>query len=540
MNDKTLTIVIPARNEMFLARTIKDILENSEGETDVIAVLDGQWTGDPIPVDERVTVVLLPESIGQRAATNLAVKLSKSKYIMKVDAHCSFDKGFDRKMMDAMQDNFTMVPTMKNLHAFDWVCPDGHRTYQGAPGPCNPKDDRGKSLGIVCGKPTVMEVVWRAKNSPNSTAFRFDKTLHFQYWSQYKKRQTGDVVDTMTIQGSAFMLTRAKYWELDICSEEFGSWGQQGVEVACKTWLSGGRVVCLRTTWYAHMFRTQEGFKFPYHNPESEIEKNRKLSRELFQNNKWPKAIRTFESLLEQFAPIPDWHDTQTKGIIYYADMLHDPKMLKACQEQLQLAKAHRLVAVTLNKPTEFGKNIVVEGTRGPEMMFKQIITGLEAIDTDIIFLAESDVLYHPSHFDFTPPRKDTFYYNTNVWKVWVKDGFASRVENMKQLSGLCVYRETMIAHMKERLEYIKEYGFTTKMGFEPFTHTRVKWPTQFRAESWESPVPNVCFRHDKNITKSKRSPDEFRDQRHAKGWQESDTVPGWGKTEEILKIIGL
>ncbi len=57
-----------------------------------------------------------------------------------------------------------------------------------------------------------------------------------------KKQQEGDLVETMSLQGSCFMMTRKKYWELDICSEDFNSWGQQGVEVACKTWLSGGKV----------------------------------------------------------------------------------------------------------------------------------------------------------------------------------------------------------------------------------------------------------------------------------------------------------
>ena len=94
-----LSILIPARNEMFLARTIEDILNNIEGNTEIIAVMDGYWTDPPIPQHERVTVIYNPESIGQRAATNQAAKLSKAKYLMKCDAHCAFDKGFDVKMI---------------------------------------------------------------------------------------------------------------------------------------------------------------------------------------------------------------------------------------------------------------------------------------------------------------------------------------------------------------------------------------------------------------------------------------------------------
>jgi glycosyltransferase involved in cell wall biosynthesis len=289
-----LSILIPARNEMWLARTIQDILAHLEGDTEIIAVLDGQWAEPVIPDHERVTLIYHSQSIGQRAATNEAAKLSTAKYLMKCDAHCAFDQGFDVKMLADMQDNWTMAPLMRNLHVFDWVCQNGHRRYQGPSGPCK-----------ECGEPTERDVVWIAKNNPQSTAYRFDRDLHFQYWDAYKKQQTGDLVETMSLQGSCFMLTRAKYFELDICEERHGSWGQQGTEVACKTWLSGGKCIVNKRTWYAHLFRTQGGdFGFPYPNPG--IEQARKYSQDLWLNNKWDKAVHPLEWLIEKFNP-PDW-----------------------------------------------------------------------------------------------------------------------------------------------------------------------------------------------------------------------------------------
>jgi hypothetical protein len=38
-----LIILIPSRNEMFLRRTIKDALQQSRADTEIIAVLDGAW-----------------------------------------------------------------------------------------------------------------------------------------------------------------------------------------------------------------------------------------------------------------------------------------------------------------------------------------------------------------------------------------------------------------------------------------------------------------------------------------------------------------
>ena len=173
MTTYDLSILIPGRNEMFLGKTIENILANIEGKTEVIAVLDGYTVPVPeLPQDSRVTIVNLPKSIGQRAATNVAARLSKSKYLMKCDAHCSFDKGFDVKMIAEMHDDWTMVPLMKNLHAFDWLCPDGHRRYQGPSGPCS-----------ECGKPTVRDIFWKAKERPNSVSYCFDSVPHFQYFN---------------------------------------------------------------------------------------------------------------------------------------------------------------------------------------------------------------------------------------------------------------------------------------------------------------------------------------------------------------------
>jgi glycosyltransferase involved in cell wall biosynthesis len=307
-----LSILIPARNEEFLSRTVKDILTHIRGNTEIIVVLDGEWVDPPVEQHERVTVIYHPKSIGQRAATNEACRLSKAKYVMKVDAHCAFDKGFDVKMMRDMQDDWTMIPVMRNLHAFNWICKKcGNKWYQ-SPTPqhcCS--DGKGKVKNESCDSTEFeREIVWIPKKRPTNSAFRFDKNMKFQYWGGYKRRQEGDLVDTLSIQGSCFMLTRKKYWELDICSEDFHSWGQQGVEVACKTWLSGGRVVVNKNTWYAHLFRTQGGdFGFPYTQSPKKIEANRELSIDLFVNNKWKGAKHDFQWLIDKFSPVPEWSD---------------------------------------------------------------------------------------------------------------------------------------------------------------------------------------------------------------------------------------
>ena len=615
-----LSILIPARNEIFLKNTIEDILKNIEGNTEIITVLDGAWADPPIQDDPRVTIIHHSQSIGQRAATNEAARLSHAKYVMKCDAHCAFDKGFDVKLMAEMHDDWTMAPLMKNLHAFDWICPDSHRRYQGPSGPC-----------LVCAKETKRNILWKAKDRPNSVSYCFDSTPHFQYFPEYTKRPEGqgDICETMSLQGSCFMLTRDKYWELNICDENFGSWGSQGIEVAAKTWLSGGRVMVNKKTWYAHMFRTQGGdFGFPYPISASDQDKAKSFARDLFFNNKWDKQIHPLSWLVEKFWPVKGWTDedlvklkantfkfrdssldakpvesepqedaltsaeceaealtlelgltgtntvTQTgsdtpavsqedllpspqskptKEIIYYTDNQLKLEISHKVQNQLRIISAAAkipIVSVSLKPMPHFGnQNVYLPLERSYLTMFKQILAGLEASTADVIFLCEHDVLYHPSHFNFTPPKKDVYYYNTNIWKVRFTDGHAVHYD-VRQTGGLCASRDLLITHYKERIRRIeadwdnlpnhKMGKYSYSMGLQPGTRKRPKGVDDFKSENWESEFPNIDIRHGKNLTSTsdRWSLREFGKKKYTIAWIESDNIPGWGSFQNIWSNI--
>lgn len=309
---RELSILIPARNEEFLAKTIENILENIEADTEIIAVMDGQWNDPPVPQHEKVKIIKTGKVVGQRAATNLACKISTAKYVMKVDAHCAFDKGFDRKLIADMQDDWTVVPTMRNLWAFDWKCMKcGKRVYQDKSNVCP-----------VCNVEMKKKMVWQGKESPQSNSYTFDTEPHFQYFRDYNKRPEGkgDLTESMSLQGSFFMCTRDKYWELNLCDEKLGSWGSQGIEVAVKTWLSGGKVMVNQKTWYAHMFRTkpQNGFGFPYEQKGSEVAKTKQNVKDLFWENKWDKQVKPLSWLVERFWPIPNWTEEDLNKLKIY------------------------------------------------------------------------------------------------------------------------------------------------------------------------------------------------------------------------------
>lgn len=741
-----LSVIIPSRNEMFLARTIDDLLEHIEGNTEIIVGLDGKWSDPPLVDHPRLTVVYYPESIGQRAMSNQLVQLSNAKYVMKVDAHCAFDQGFDVKMIEAYKelgDDVTMVPVMRNLHAFNWVCPDGHTRYQGPSGPCKEVVDAEK--GTLCGKDVVRDVVWIPKTSPRSTSYSFDPEPHFQYFGEWKKKQVGDLVETMSLQGSCFMLTREKYWSLGICDEFFGSWGSQGIEVSVKTRLSGGNVICNKRTWYAHMFRTQGGdFSFPYQQKQSKVDEAKKKAKDLFFDNKWDKQIYPLSTIIEHFWPVNHWTEEDlkklkqreietersgiysikssetgrvyigsainianrifehtrklkqndhhnihlqnvynkygaddlkfevlyfcsnddlltfeqkfideckedigwdmmfnieptagsslgrvcsdetkekisiaqtgktawnkgltketddrvkkyceklkgghpwnnkehprgmlgkkhteetkqrisnsskdmehtrndigqfvkkpTKAIIYYTDNQLKLKIAHAVQKQLRKVSEEKdipIVSASLKPMTNMGTNIHVNMEYGRLAMMTQILAALEASTADIVYFCEHDVLYHSTHFDFTPPERGIFYYDQNWWKVRTDDSYAIHYD-ANQLSGLCCYRETALPEFRERVRRIQKEGWRSSMGYEPGTRgiSRGGFSDSPWA-SWKAPLPSIDIKHGRNLTTQRWQKENFHNQQNCQGWAETtaDKIEGW---TGLMDLVGI
>jgi len=579
-----VSVIIPARCEMFLSGTIEHILGAIEADTEIIAVLDGYWPDPPIPRDSRVTVIHHSVSIGQRAAVNEAAELSQAKYIIKTDGHSMFDKGFDVKLMADCEYDWTVLPRMYNLHVFDWVCEKDHRFYQDKADPFKKVNlcvdvakytlnDIYKQAGKIekekgkkesekflkknktqiaelkymiqqnCQKVCKMEYLWQRRKNKKTDYMHLDNDLKVQYWGEYGTRPEaqGDITDVMNGIGACWFQHRERFLELGGLDEKHGSWGQVGCEVACKAWLSGGRHVVNKKTWFAHMFRTTGSFSFPYKIHGSDQEKARKYSRKLWKENKWPLQQRKFQWLIDKFAPVPTWHAqfNVSKGLAYYTDNRASEQIVHVNRMLLNKI-GYPIVSVSLF-PIDFGKNIVFAKTRSQLTMFKQILLGLEALDTDIAFLVEHDMLYHPTHFDFTPEKKDVYYYNTNTYKLREEDGQALYYY-CQQTSGLCAYRELLVEHYRKRIERVEKDGHDRRTGYEPGTHSYPRGIDNHKAISWESQFPNVDIRHAYNLTPNRFKQDQFNSPRSCRGWLLAEEIPGWGKTKgrfnEFIKEI--
>lgn len=214
-----------------------------------------------------------------------------------------------------------------------------------------------------------------------------------------------------------------------------------------------------------------------------------------------------------------------SKGILYYTDSQLDPKIAELVRSQL-LGTGLPIVSASL-EPLDFGTNFHVKMQRGYEAYFNQILTCLENSTADVVYFCEHDNLLHPSHFEFTPPTKDKFYYDLNWWKVR-KDGLAVHWD-AAQVSGLCCYRELALEYYRERVRTFNLDSFDRK--FEPTVNIEY--------ETWWAEFPSIDIRHNQNLTYNKWKLDHFRDKSTAVNFKQTtiDKIPGWTKLGDILYL---
>jgi len=210
----SVSVIIPARKERFLDKTIREIQEKFEGDYEIIVTLDGE---DANRLD-GVIYIYNEESQGMRTAINQAVAVANGKYLMKLDAHCMLDKGIDQKLKKAHQPNWVQIPTRKRLNAKEWVFSQPNRAdinYMAlAKGFIGYKDGR--------------------KNKDPELAKKL-------------------LDDTETFQGSCYFIERAFFSSIGLLDDKnFSGSGHEAQEIAFKVRGNGGRVVRNKTTWYAH------------------------------------------------------------------------------------------------------------------------------------------------------------------------------------------------------------------------------------------------------------------------------------------------
>jgi glycosyltransferase involved in cell wall biosynthesis len=269
-----LSIIIPSRNEKFLYKTVESLLANARGEIEIIAVLDGY--DEAMPDDSRVLTLRLSVPHGMRYSINSAVSIAKGEYILKCDAHCLFAEGFDIDLVKEMQDDWVMIPRRYSLDAENWCKTDATpKDYHYL---CYPGINNNELHGVV----------WR------------DRAV---------QRKDILIDDEMSSQGSCWVMKKSYFQRMGFESEYgYGTFSQEFQEVGLKTWLSGGRVVINKKTWYAHLHKgKQYGRMWQWSSVDSEVKRGKKWSGWYWMNNMWKERKYDIEWLIDKFSPVPEW-----------------------------------------------------------------------------------------------------------------------------------------------------------------------------------------------------------------------------------------
>jgi len=267
-----LSVIIPSRNEKYLQKTILDVLQKAVGDIQVIVILDGYWCDIKEYInDKRVTYIHFSDARGMRNAINSGVSIAKGAYILKCDAHCMFEHGFDTKLIESCKEKTIVVPRRYALDPEKWELID------------NPK----YPIDYMYLSSDFHGVPWEEKNKD-------------------EKLKEKKIDDLMSAQGSCWMMEKRYYNELELLDEEsYGTFYNEFQEIGLKCWLSGGRVIVNKNTWYAHWHKPKEvgrGYSL-----EKGLQEQAESFTKRWMATGWRKQNLPITWLIEKFAPVPTW-----------------------------------------------------------------------------------------------------------------------------------------------------------------------------------------------------------------------------------------
>jgi hypothetical protein len=344
-----------------------------------------------------------------------------------------------------------------------------------------------------------------------------------------------DIADTMTCVGACFFMHLNRFWDLGGCDEAHGHWGQQGVEVSLKAWLSGGRFCVNKKTWFAHYFRTaKEGpAQVPWPMSGKQQEKTRKFSIDFWTSGKWPLAKRPLRWVVDHFAPVPTWNGeltpqatkpkTSDLTILYYT--ANECKVREYIQSQLQ-KHAYPIVSVS-QEPLDFGENICVGKIgRSLQNIYWQVLQGAKRAKTDYVALCEDDCLYVPEHFNYRPAA-DRFAYNLNRWLLHTEDAMYSY--RKRPVLSQCIAPRQLLIDCLERRFQLKE--IPKKYCGEPGLFDHKLGLPKLKYETFETKEPNVVVCHNKDTSGRKY---------HGHHAEARKRLLPWGTGSRVLKKMGV
>jgi len=287
-----VSVILPARNELYLAQTVNDLMKNLTGDTEVIVVLDGYWP-DKLPDDDKRLTILHREKKGMRASINAGVAVARGEYVLKLDAHCRVAYGFDEVLSSQCDKDWIIIPRRYSLELDTWS-PKRYRPF----------------------------VDYEYLHWPFGPEMRKRPGLRAWVWDdRIIKRVDKELDENMTFQGSSWLMHRDYFINgIGYLSDDgYGTFICEAQEIGLKCWLGGGKIMTNKKTWYAHLWKGQPyrdaykalyGASYTRIGP-TEFKDGNQFTIDYWLNNKWDGRKHDFEWLIDKFAPVPSWKEEE-------------------------------------------------------------------------------------------------------------------------------------------------------------------------------------------------------------------------------------
>jgi glycosyltransferase involved in cell wall biosynthesis len=227
-----LSCIIPSYRgiDPYLPKTVRSLLDNAEGQVEVIVVLDGGWC-EPVN-DPRVHYLHKGRNEGMREAINSGVQIARGDFLLRSDEHCAYSRGYDLILTKDCPEGHIVTPRRYFLDPVKWERMDK--------------------------RPIDYEKLLIHRQYPKFTG---------EEWrSRAKERKDILVDETMMMQGSCWCM-RKSWWDKVIVrleTEGYGPMYGDQLEMAMKTWQAGGKLMVNKNCWFAHKHRD---FKRVHHYP---------------------------------------------------------------------------------------------------------------------------------------------------------------------------------------------------------------------------------------------------------------------------------
>ncbi len=281
-----VSILIPARNERFLVPTVRDLLAKASGDVEIVCVLDGGWSAEPLPDDKRLKILHRGTAMGMRQAINAAAHIATGEFLLKADAHTLWAEGYDEVLKrDYLEDNWILIPRRYPLDPEKWAIEE--RTDRKYP------------------------IDYHSLSEPFGKYGDSVPGLHGTEWRARREARAHILIDDeLASQGSAWFTSRAHWNRIGpLDQSRFGTFWFENLEMSMKTWLTGGRQMVTKNTFYCHLYKGAR-YGRGYSTRDMGHENAVAFTSWFYMTDQpFPGKTRTFRSLVEQFLPMPTWGD---------------------------------------------------------------------------------------------------------------------------------------------------------------------------------------------------------------------------------------